>query len=111
MVGAFVSQGAYGGVYRCHCPSHPEVGEQAVKVVRVPAGKQRELTQLRREIDIGRELQRHPNVVTWLDIVSCFCCPRSLQPPLLFLLPPPPPPPPPLLPATSAFGSWNCFLC
>lgn len=72
-VGEFIASGAYGGVYRCHSAAAPHLGDLAVKVVRVPRGSERQLRQLQREIDIGRELQRHPNIVTWLDVVTGPC--------------------------------------
>lgn len=72
-VGEFVASGAYGGVFRCHSAARQDLGDLAVKVVRVPRDSERQLRQLQREIDIGRELQRHPNIVTWLDIVTTPC--------------------------------------
>ena len=70
-VGEFVSSGAYGGVFRCASSAGPAAGEHAVKVVRIPSGSdsERQLTQLKRELDIAAELHHHPNVVNWVETV------------------------------------------
>ena len=47
-VGDFLAAGAYGGVYLASCPAAPQLGTQAVKVVKIPRGNERELRQVRR---------------------------------------------------------------
>ena len=68
MVLEYIERGAYGSVHKVQNQGTSEYG--AIKLIQIPpADEHSRLLKMQRELEIAQQLQRHPNVVSWVDVV------------------------------------------